>query len=166
MTVQYSQKYETIKKVCLDAGFNTSPICHQILTSGRVPFLPYKRPMTKKGFFKKYEYVYDEDLDIYICPNEKDLHYKTTNREGYRVYESNPEDCEGCPFLSKCTQSKKHVKTIARHVWEADHIRHTSEWHAIYALKGLVKNQHESLIIFSCHNLKKLGLCKRRMGLI
>ena len=82
MTVQYSQKYETIKNVCLDAEFNTSPICHQILTSGRVSFLPYKRPMTKKRFFKKYEYVYDEHLDIYICPNEKDLHYKTADREG------------------------------------------------------------------------------------
>ena len=131
------QKYEGIKNVCLDAGFNTSSICHQILTSGRVPFLPYKRPMTKKGFFKKYEYVYDEYLDIYICPNEKDLHYKTTNREGYRVYESNPKDCEGCPFLSKCTQSKKHVKTITRHVWEsdreeADYIRQTDEWKIVY----------------------------------
>ena len=51
------QKYEGIKNVCLDAGFNTSPICHQILSSDRTPFLPYKRPMTKKGFFKKYEYV-------------------------------------------------------------------------------------------------------------
>lgn len=106
------QKYEAIKNVCLDAGFNTSPICHQILTSDRVPFLPYKRPMTKKGFFKKYEYIYDEYLDIYICPNEKDLHYKATNREEYRVYESNPKDCERCPFLSKCTQSKKHVKRL------------------------------------------------------
>lgn len=131
---------------------------------------------------------------VYICPNEKDLHYKTTNREGYRVYESNPKDCEGCPFLSQCTQSKKHVKTITRHVWEsdreeADYIRQTDEWKIVYPqrketiervfadakenhgmrftrLKGLVKNQHESLIIFSCHNLKKLGLCKRRMGLI
>lgn len=89
---------------------------------------------------------------------------------------------------------KKHVKTITRHVWEsdreeADYIRQTDEWKIVYPqrketiervfadakenhgmrftrLKGLVKNQHESLIIFSCHNLKKLGLCKRRMGLI
>lgn len=97
-------------------------------------------------------------------------------------------------FLSKCTQSKKHVKTITRHVWEsdreeADYIRQTDEWKIVYPqrketiervfadakenhgmrftrLKGLVKNQHESLIIFNCHNLKKLGLCKQRMGLI
>ncbi len=28
--------------------------------SGRIAATPYKRPMTKKGFFKKYEYAYDE----------------------------------------------------------------------------------------------------------
>ena len=150
--------------------------------------------MTKKEFFKKYEYVYDENLDIYICPNEKDLHYVTTNREGYRVYKSSSKDCEGCPYLSKCTKSKKHEKVITRHVWEADkeesnHIRHTDEWKTIYPQRkqtiervfadakenhgmrftrprGLQKNQHESLIIFSCHNLKKLGLSKQRIGLI
>lgn len=187
-------KYPNIKNICLDAGFNTSPICHQILSSGKIPFLPYKRPMTKKGFFKKYEYVYDERLDVYICPNEKDLHYVTTNREGYRVYKSNSKDCEGCPFLLQCTRSKNHEKVITRHVWEADkeeanHIRHTDEWKSIYPqrketiervfadakenhgmrftrLKGLERNQHESLIIFSCHNLKKLGLSKRRLGYI
>lgn len=186
--------YENIKNVCLDAGFNTSPICHQILSSERTPFLPYKRPMTKKGFLKKYEYVYDEYLDVYICPNEKDLHYVTTNREGYRVYKSNPQDCEGCPFLSKCTKSKNREKVIMRHIWEkdreeAEHVRHTDEWKKIYPkrketiervfadakenhgmrftrLKGLQKNQHESLIIFSCHNLKKMGLSKQRLGLI
>lgn len=186
--------YEGIKNVCLDAGFATLPICHQIFSSGRVPFLPYKRPMTNKDYFKKYEYVYDEYLDIYICPNEKDLTYTTTNREGSRVYKSNPKDCEGCPFLAKCTNSKNHEKTIHRHVWEseleeANHIRHTDLWHKIYPerkntiervfaeckethgfrftrLKGIEKNQHESLIIFSCHNLKKMGLLKRRLGVI
>ena len=187
-------RYENIKNVCLDAGFVTSPICHQILSSDRIPFLPYKRPMTQKGFFKKHEYVYDEHLDIYICPNDKDLHYVTTNREGYRIYKSQSKDCEGCPFLSKCTNSRNHEKVITRHVWEsareeANHIRHTGEWKEIYPqrketiervfadakenhgmrftrLNGLQKNQHESLIIFSCHNLKKLGLSKQRLGMI
>ena len=188
------QMYENIKNICLDSGFNTSPICHQILSSGRIPFLPYKRPMTKKGYLKKYEYVYDEYLDIYICPNEKDLHYVTTNREGYRVYKSDTKDCERCPFLSQCTKSKNHEKVITRHIWEEDreevnHIRHTDKWKEIYPkrketiervfadakenhgmrftrLKGIQKNQHESLIIFSCHNLKKMGLSKQRLGLI
>lgn len=35
--------------------------------------MPYKRPMTKKGFFKKSEYVYDEYYDCYLCPNNEIL---------------------------------------------------------------------------------------------
>ena len=38
--------------------------------------------MTKEGFFKKYEYVYDEYYDCYICPNNQVLTYRTTNRDG------------------------------------------------------------------------------------
>lgn len=68
-------------------------------------------------------------------------------------------------------------------------IRHTNEWKKIYPqrkqtiervfadakenhgmrfthLRGIQKNQHESLIIFRCHNLKKLGLSKQRIGQI
>ena len=40
--------------------------------------LTYKRPMIKSGFFNKYEYVYDEYNDCYICPNNQGLKYSTT----------------------------------------------------------------------------------------
>ena len=33
--------------------------------------------MTKEGFFKKYEYAYDEYYDCYICPENKILTYHT-----------------------------------------------------------------------------------------
>ena len=185
---------DLIHNISLDAGFMTPAICREIIEDGIRAYMPYKRPMTKKGYFKKYEYVYDEKLDIYICPNNKDLKYTTTNRSGYREYKSNPKDCEGCPFLEKCTQSKNHQKVITRHVWEeyreiADENRYTPEWKDIYPLrketiervyadckekhglrftrlKGLKKNQQESLIIFGCHNLGKLARMKKRKGLI
>lgn len=185
---------DSIHNISLDAGFITPAICREIIEDGIRPYLPYKRPMTKKGFFKKYEYVYDEKLDIYICPNNKDLKYATTNKSGYREYKSNPKDCEGCPFLEQCTQSKNHQKVITRHVWEgyrelANEIRYTPEWKDIYPLRketiervyadckekhglrftrvrGLKKNQQESLIIFGCHNLGKLARMKKRRGLI
>ena len=37
--------------------------------------------MTKDGFYRKYEYVYDEYYDCYICPENQILSYHTTNRE-------------------------------------------------------------------------------------
>lgn len=81
------------------------------------PLLPYKRPMTKEGFLKKMDYVYDEKYDWYIFPNNCTLHYSTTNRDGYREYKSCSEDCESCQYLKQCTESKEHIKVLRHHVW-------------------------------------------------
>ena len=175
-----------IKNVSLDAGYMTPAICRAIVKNDQVPYMPYKRPMTKKGFFKKYEYVYDEEYDCYLCPNDKILMYTTTTRNGYRQYKSDPKDCKDCPLRNKCTKSKNMTKVIERHLWEeyreyADEIRHTMEWKEIYPqrketiervfadckennglrftrLKGLKKNQQNAWLIFACHNLKKMSL--------
>ena len=175
-----------IKNVSLDAGYMTPAICRAIVQNDQIPYMPYKRPMTKKGFFKKYEYVYDEEYDCYLCPNDKILMYTTTTRNGYRQYKSDPKDCKDCPLRNKCTKSKNMTKVIERHLWEefreyADEIRHTMEWKEIYPqrketiervfadckennglrftrLKGLKKNQQNAWLIFACHNLKKMSL--------
>ena len=49
-------------------------IAHLLLGDGIEPLFPYKRPMTKRGFFKKHEYAYDEYYDCYICPKIKSGH--------------------------------------------------------------------------------------------
>lgn len=37
--------------VAVDAGYKTPEIMRKIIRSEKVPVVPYKRPMTKKGFF-------------------------------------------------------------------------------------------------------------------
>ena len=124
--------------VIMDAGYRTPAIAHGLLTDGILPLLPYKRPMTKEGFFKEYEYVYDEYYDCYICPEGQVLTYCTTDREGYREYKSCGTHCARCPSLGRCTHSKSHVKTVTRHVWEeymetVEDIRHTRGNREVYA---------------------------------
>ena len=102
----------------MDAGYKTPAIARMILLSGKEAIFPYTRPQTKKGFFKKDEYVYDEYNDCYICPANQILKYSTTNRDGYREYKSDGKHCATCPFLSQCTLSKTHVKLVTRHVWQ------------------------------------------------
>ena len=139
-----NKKYkEQIKNICLDAGYVTPAIGKKIIENGQRMIAPYKRPMTKRGYFKKNndEHVYDEEYDCYICPHIKVLSYSTTNRSGYKEYKSNPEDCKECPFRKKCTNSKTHQKVITRHVWEweehkeaVNECRYTEEWKKIYPL--------------------------------
>lgn len=68
--------------------------------------MPYKRPMTGKGLFKKYEYVYDEYYDCYICPNIKVQSYYITDKNGYKQCKSNSDKCIQCPLKEQCTKSR------------------------------------------------------------
>jgi len=188
------EKYEDIYNVVLDSGYKTPAIAKQIIDDGKTPIMPYKRPMTKQGFFKKYDYAYDELYDCYICPNNQVLKYSTTNREGYKEYKNDKNKCKDCPYLSQCTESKDHVKLVTRHVWEeymeqVEDIRHTIGTKEIYAQRsqtiervfadakelhgmryakhrGLARVKMELYLLFACMNLKKLATWLNRKGLL
>ncbi len=171
--------------VVADAGYKTPAIAKMLIDDDVNPYMPYKRPMTKKGYIYKNEYVYDEYYDCYICPNNKILEYSTTNREGYREYKSNSEECKHCPYLEQCTNSKNKTKVIARHIWQ-DYIeqvednRHTKKGKRLYEKRketiervfadakekhgmrftrhnGLAKVKTQVLLTLTVMNLKKLA---------
>lgn len=168
-----------IEVLVADAGYKTPGIAKLLKDDGIKPLLPYKRPMTNEGFFYKSKYVYDEYYDGYICPNNKVLEYRTTNRDGYREYKSCGRECESCPYLSQCTGSRDHVKTVTRHIWEpyielCEDIRHTTGMKELYAQRkfrytqmiGKARMEMKAGLTFACLNLKKLAKMKQRLGLL
>lgn len=180
------------QSVAVDAGYKTPGIMREIIKDGKVPVVPYTRPMTKYGFFKKYEYVYDEYFDCYLCPNNKVLKYSTTNRDGYREYKSNPNVCKSCPYLGQCTNSKNMTKIVTRHIWseymeQAEEYRYVPKYRNTYkerkqtiervfadakehhglrytTMRGLEKIKMQVTLVFACMNLKKLAIWKQKDG--
>jgi len=179
-----NEKYEEeIEKVVVDAGYKTPAIAKEIIDNNQEPVMPYKRPMTKEGNMKKYEYVYDSYYDCYICPNECLLEYSTTNKEGYKIYRGKEKDCSICPYKEKCTSMK--AKIVTRHIWEdyldiVEELRHDLDNREIYKqrsktiervfadlkerhnhrytrYKGKEKVQSDMNLVFACMNLKKLA---------
>lgn len=133
--------FPEVNTVAVDAGYKTPWICKKIIDDGRNPSTPYKRPMHKQGFFRPYEYVYDEYYNCVICPNNQVIPYKTTNKEGYREFKSNPLVCKKCPYKNQCTESKSSQKTVTRHIWEkyidqAEDFRHSPAGKSSYSLRG------------------------------
>lgn len=179
-----------IKTLIADAGYKTPAIAKLLIDDGINPLMAYKRPMTKDGFFKKYEYVYDEYYDCYLCPNNQVLNYSTTNRDGYREYKSCGLICESCPYQTQCTNSRDHVKVVTRHVWEpymemCEDIRYTIGMKELYSQRketierifGTAKENHgfrytqmvgkarmemKVGLTFACMNLKKLAKMKEK----
>jgi len=181
--------FET-RAVGLDAGYMTAPICKGVEEREIYGVIGYRRPNHIKGRLYKREYVYDPQQDGYRCPHDQLLTYRTTNREGYREYRSDPTICRTCPFLGQCTENAQQVKTVTRHVWEeyrerVDSHRLTKTGKAIYKrrketversfadakqlhghryirMRGLLRAQEQCLLSAACQNMKKMALllCK------
>lgn len=191
LRTKVNKKYgNEIKYEVLDAGYKTPIICKTIYDDGKLPFMPYTRSKGSKDLINKKEFIYNEEKDYYICPNNEILKYSTVNKEGYKIYKSDSEKCKQCPFRDKCTKSKTYQKTISRHVWQwyidvVNQLRYTDLWKEIYPLrketierifadckeqmglrftrvKGIEKNRRNASIIFTCHNLKKMALWKAK----
>ena len=183
---------QATESIVVDAGYKTPGIAREILRDGKIPVVPYKRPMTKDGFFKKHDYVYDEYYDCYLCPENQILKYTTTNRDGYREYKSDPKTCQNCPKREQCTMSKNRTKVVERHVWadyseQAEEYRYVPKYKEIYkqrkqtiervfadakekhgmryaTMRGLAKVTMQVTLTFACMNLKKLAIWKRKTG--
>ncbi len=108
------------KYIGLDAGYSNNPIIKGLVDRNLVPVVEYRRSPHKKGMFSKNKFIYDFDKDIYICPNNFALIYKTATREGYREYRCFEEICSNCPLRDKCISEKSKYKIVRRHIWE-DH---------------------------------------------
>ena len=108
------------------------------------------------------------------------------DKKGYKIYKSNRKSCETCPLKEKCTKSKNKQKVITRHIWqdykeEVNKKRYEElfkkeypkrkqtverifgdckEQHSLRftRIRGLEKNSNQALLIFACHNLKKMSL--------
>jgi transposase len=112
-----------IRAVGVDAGYAAAAITQGLEERNIYGVIGYRTPTHRDGYFYKREYRYDEKLDVYICPNGQLLTYRTTNRQGYRQYHSDPEQCRNCPVRQKCTQSSNATKVVTRHVWEVSRER-------------------------------------------
>ena len=185
-----TQAFPEVETVVADAAYKTPHICKKVFDDGRVLSTAYKRPMTMKGGHPWWAYVYDEYYDCVICPEYQPLAYRTTNRDGYREYVSDPKICAQCPTRHLCTKSKNCVKTVLRHIWKdyeelADDARYTPEYKELYTrrketiervfadakekhamrytfYRGLAQVSNWVRLKFAAMNLKKLATWKAR----
>jgi transposase len=181
-----------IRAVGVDAGYAAAAITQGLEERKIYGVIGYRTPTHREGYFYKRDYRYDEKLDVYICPNGQLLSYRTTNREGYRQYHSDPDQCRNCPMRQKCTQSRNATKVVTRHVWEASRERidqhrlhrvgkriykrrkETVErsfadakqlhGHRYARMRGLSKVQQQCLLAATAQNIKKIALLMSRMG--
>ena len=132
-----TETFPEVETIVADSAYKTPHICKKVFEDRRVLSTAYKRPQTLKGGHQWWKYVYDEYYDCVLCPEYQALTYRTTNRDGYREYRSDPKICANCPTRHLCTHSKDSVKTVQRHIWKdyeelADDARYTPKYQRLY----------------------------------
>lgn len=181
-----------VEAVALDSGYLTNPICKGLADRNIFGVIAHRRYHPTKGLFPKWKFRYDEDRDSYTCPNGEELPYKTTTREGYREFKSDPKKCISCPLLKQCTRSNNHQKVVTRHVWEEhkEHVRlnrlsvsgkklykfrkekversfaDSKELHGLRycRLRGLQNAGEQVLLTAACQNMKKIAIYLSKQG--
>jgi transposase len=174
-----------VEAVAIDSGYLTNPICKGLSDRKIFGVIAHRRFHPTTGLFPKWKFTYDKEQDIYICPNQQELIYKTTTRDGYREYKSDSKKCASCPLLSQCTRSKNKVKVVTRHVWEGhkEKVRlnrlsksgkmlykfrkekversfaDSKELHGLRycRLRGLKNASEQVLLTAACQNMKKIA---------
>lgn len=173
-----------VEAVALDSGYLTTPICKTLKQKNIFAVIGYRRFHPTKGLFSKSKFQFLPDTDSYLCPGGQYLTYRTTSRDGYREYHSDPLYCKECALLKQCTRSKANKKVMVRHVWEESRewVRQnclTPEGKLLYKkrketiersfadskqlhglrycrLRGKDNVQEQALMTAACQNIKKI----------
>jgi transposase len=109
---------ETIDVVADKGYFQTEDIvaCERAGLTPHVP-RPQRGSSVAKGFFRKDEFRYDPERDVYTCPSGYELkpirHGKL--REMAKVDYANTWACRDCPLRPRCTDAKYRAVSRLEH---------------------------------------------------
>ncbi|RIY31108.1 hypothetical protein CKF54_07635 [Psittacicella hinzii] len=104
----------------VDSAYDSALLMYSLHKMGvKYVIVPYKKAGNTPNEYKPSDFTYNAELDLYLCPQGKELKYSTTIRNGYSIYKSNPAQCEACPFKDKCTRNKLNSKVVNRSIYQA-----------------------------------------------
>ena len=114
---------KTPENVVTDTGYYSLPDLSQVDDNITVVIPTQKQVLKERNKdnptpFDKEQFVYNEESDIYTCPNGKVLKYKQFDKDKQvKAYKASRKDCLSCPYQGDCTKSK-NGRTVKRSIHE------------------------------------------------
>ena len=95
-----------LKAAAADSAYDF-PLAHRVLEELGIDFFVVPQPAhdRTKAEFKRDVFTYDEQRDVYLCPNRKELRCKRLYRSGsglFWEYWADKKGCGSCPLRQKC----------------------------------------------------------------
>ncbi len=102
--------------VVADRGYFKIEDIEACENAGCVPFVPkpQRGSSVREGFFRKDEFRYDPERDVFICPAGQILasRYESKLRELKKIDYANRAACLVCPMRSRCTNGYRKVSRL------------------------------------------------------
>src|SRR5215471_15619813 len=138
---------ETVTTVVADAQYGTNEnfaACQQRHIRSHMKDLrsTFRNDAAKSGIFKESEFRYDKETDTYVCPAGKRLGNTKIIDRRFQIFRSNPIECENCALRMQCTKSKKHIRTLKRHVKHSAIERARTESHSGWARRDRIRRKY------------------------
>ena len=180
----------TIQEVSADKGYCSGENLRELESRGIIPYIPTQKQINATGGFTIEKFTYDEEKDLFICPNNKELKFQSYDKKKQsKRYVSKKENCLGCPLKQKCcpNSSKRHLsRTVYYKEYERLSLRlktpgarrayvlrktgpeplfaEAKMYHGLskFMTRGIDKCQKNSIMIATVQNLKRLMSFKKR----
>src|ERR1700732_4237644 len=106
--------------VVADAGYSNGEQAEACEAKGILPHVPANRGVNSHGdgkLFDRSAFVYQPELDTFLCPAGQTLNREQISRKDRSVYYAGrPEVCGSCALKSRCTTSSQRL--VSRHLHE------------------------------------------------
>ena len=175
------------ERLAADVAYGTGKVLGWLVDDkGIEPHIPVweQSNVAAKGKFTRANFTYDQNKDVYICPDGKELTTSgNVNQDGKTIkYMARRSDCGSCPLKPKCTTGKErrlqrdvneHARDHVRALMETEHYRQSARErkkietrfgdlkHNLgltkLKLRGLAGANEEFLLAATVQNLRRLA---------
>lgn len=170
--------------VLADGGYFEGNALKECEAGGVTTYVPQptSREAKRRGIFERKQFRYDEERDLYVCPQGEELRFRSVKNERekqFKIYRT--EACAACSLRAQCTTSKygrkldrwvdqrvidrlqarnrgrpellKQRKTLAEHPFGT--IKRSMN-QGFFLLKGIRKVTTETSLTVLAYNLKRV----------
>jgi transposase len=171
------------QRAIADTAYGTGENLRFLEELGIRAYIPVVDGEKPGPYFKRRDFTYDPERDLYICPQGTALRPSGGNAEKQvRTYLAPAQTCQACPVRAQCTASS-HGRALRRHydeeyrervrafqgtaaykkalrkrsVWVEPLFGEAKDWHGLrrFRLRGLANVNIEGLRIAAGQNLKR-----------
>jgi hypothetical protein len=95
--------------VLADGGYFEGNALKECEAGGVTTYVPQpvSREAKRRGIFERKQFLYDEERDLYVCPQGEELQFRSIKNERekqFKIYRT--EACTDCSLRAQCTTSK------------------------------------------------------------